>query len=57
MDNERDLKIGNKYRHFEGNEYLALHLANHLKNLDFATEYFSFSCAYCIVVGFLMVAV
>jgi hypothetical protein len=26
---ERTLKIGKKYRHFKGNEYLVLHLAKH----------------------------
>jgi len=26
---ERQLRIGGKYRHFKGNEYLVLHLAKH----------------------------
>jgi hypothetical protein len=29
MKEERTLKIGKKYRHFKGNEYLVLHLAKH----------------------------
>jgi hypothetical protein len=27
--NQREIKIGKKYRHFKGNEYLVLHLAKH----------------------------
>lgn len=26
---ERTIKIGSRYRHFKGNEYLVLHLAKH----------------------------
>lgn len=33
MDN-RTLKLGIKYRHFKGNEYLVLHLAKHSETLE-----------------------
>ena len=29
MNNNRALKIGKKYKHYKGNEYLVLHLAKH----------------------------
>lgn len=29
MDNNHNLKIGKKYKHFKGNEYLVLHIAKH----------------------------
>lgn len=29
LSNNRTLKIGKKYKHFKGNEYLVLHLAKH----------------------------
>jgi hypothetical protein len=32
--NERHIKIGKKYRHFKGNEYLVLHLAKHSETLE-----------------------
>jgi hypothetical protein len=31
---EIQIKIGKKYRHFKGNEYLALHLAKHSETLE-----------------------
>lgn len=34
MKNRRSLKIGSKYRHFKGNEYLVLHLAKHSETLE-----------------------
>lgn len=30
----RELKIGKRYRHFKGNEYLVLHLAKHSETLE-----------------------
>ena len=30
----RTLKIGNKYRHFKGNEYLVMHIAKHSETLE-----------------------
>lgn len=30
----RNIKIGKKYRHFKGNEYLVLHLAKHSETLE-----------------------
>lgn len=32
--NQRQIKIGKKYRHFKGNEYLVLHLAKHSETLE-----------------------
>lgn len=32
--NKREIKIGMKYRHFKGNEYLVLHVANHSETLE-----------------------
>jgi hypothetical protein len=32
--NKRELKIGHKYRHFKGNEYLVLYLAKHSETLE-----------------------
>ncbi|HYE10604.1 MAG TPA: DUF1653 domain-containing protein [Patescibacteria group bacterium] len=34
MTNNRKIKIGQKYRHFKGNEYLVLHLAKHSETLE-----------------------
>ena len=31
---EREIKIGKKYRHFKGNEYLVLHVAKHSETLE-----------------------
>lgn len=31
--NERQIKIGGKYRHFKGNEYRVLHVAKHSETL------------------------
>lgn len=31
---KRNIKIGRKYRHFKGNEYLVLHLAKHSETLE-----------------------
>lgn len=30
----RNIKIGKKYRHFKGNEYLVLHVAKHSETLE-----------------------
>jgi len=30
----RELKIGKRYRHFKGNEYLVLHLAKHSETME-----------------------
>ena len=32
--NNRNLKIGKKYRHFKGKEYLVLHIARHSETLE-----------------------
>lgn len=32
--NNRNLKIGKKYRHFKGKEYLVLHIAKHSETLE-----------------------
>lgn len=32
--NQREIKIGKKYRHFKGNEYLVLHLAKHSETME-----------------------
>jgi len=32
--NQRVIKIGSKYRHFKGNEYLILHLAKHSETME-----------------------
>lgn len=32
--NMRQVKIGKKYRHFKGNEYVVLHLAKHSETLE-----------------------
>jgi hypothetical protein len=34
MQNNRTIKIGQKYRHFKGNEYLVLYLAKHSETLE-----------------------
>lgn len=34
MKNNRTIKIGQKYRHFKGNEYLVLYLAKHSETLE-----------------------
>lgn len=34
MANNRTIKIGQKYKHFKGNEYLVLHLAKHSETLE-----------------------
>lgn len=34
MPGTRTLKTGQKYRHFKGNEYLALYLAKHSETLE-----------------------
>ncbi|MDF2675296.1 MAG: hypothetical protein K0R09_3568 [Clostridiales bacterium] len=31
---QHNIKIGKKYRHFKGNEYLVLHLAKHSETLE-----------------------
>ena len=31
---DRQIRIGKKYRHFKGNEYLVLHLAKHSETLE-----------------------
>ena len=32
--NDRQIKIGKKYRHFKGNEYKVLHVAKHSETLE-----------------------
>lgn len=32
--NSREIKIGKRYRHFKGNEYLVLHVAKHSETLE-----------------------
>jgi len=32
--NERTVKVGKKYRHFKGNEYLVLHVAKHSETME-----------------------
>lgn len=32
--NKRTLKIGKKYRHFKGNEYLVMYLAKHSETME-----------------------
>jgi hypothetical protein len=34
MQNNRKIKLGQKYKHFKGNEYLVLHLAKHSETLE-----------------------
>ena len=34
MEYLRTLKIGKKYRHFKGNEYLVIHIAKHSETLE-----------------------
>ena len=37
--NVREIRIGKKYRHFKGNEYLVLHLAKHSETLEDLVAY------------------
>lgn len=37
--NEREIKIGKKYKHFKGNEYLSLHLAKHTETMESMVVY------------------
>ncbi|WHH59565.1 DUF1653 domain-containing protein [Petroclostridium sp. X23] len=32
--NNRQVKVGKRYRHFKGNEYLVLHIAKHSETLE-----------------------
>lgn len=32
--NNREIKVGARYRHFKGNEYLVLHVAKHSETLE-----------------------
>ena len=33
-DMQREIKVGRKYRHFKGNEYLVLYVAKHSETLE-----------------------
>lgn len=37
--NQREIKIGKKYRHYKGNEYLVLHLARHSETMELMVVY------------------
>jgi len=37
--NQREIKIGKKYRHFKGNEYLILELAKHSETMETLVVY------------------
>ena len=41
--NSREIKIGAKYRHFKGNEYLVMHVARHSETLE---EYVVYQALY-----------
>ena len=34
MQKERSVKVGGRYRHFKGNEYVVLHIAKHSETLE-----------------------
>lgn len=40
---EREIRIGARYRHFKGNEYLVLHVAKHSETLE---EYVVYQALY-----------
>lgn len=40
---KREIKIGARYRHFKGNEYLVLHVARHSETLE---EYVVYQALY-----------
>lgn len=35
----REIKLGKKYRHFKGNEYLVLYVAKHSETLEYMVVY------------------
>ncbi|MDD4504423.1 MAG: DUF1653 domain-containing protein [Clostridiaceae bacterium] len=41
--NSREIRIGAKYRHFKGNEYLVMHVARHSETLE---EYVVYQALY-----------
>jgi hypothetical protein len=41
--NSREIKLGAKYRHFKGNEYLVMHVARHSETLE---EYVVYQALY-----------
>ncbi|OEH85311.1 hypothetical protein BHU72_04240 [Desulfuribacillus stibiiarsenatis] len=34
QENVREVRVGSRYRHFKGNEYLVLHVAKHSETME-----------------------